>query len=130
MGRVRLDTVPTTSSVHACLATVWRGKIVAYQRYIQRFSGGAISSVTLILQSLNGIQDVQHDRAIAADINNEITSPHNRHLILHYFDCYEPGEEDKYHILEKFITEQTRKQSPTERLHAIWCASRNANTLF
>ncbi|KAF8711487.1 hypothetical protein AX14_013264 [Amanita brunnescens Koide BX004] len=66
------------------------------------------------------LADVQDNQAGAADINNGFTSPHNKHLILHESKGYEPGEEETFRILEKFISEQTRKQSPAERLHAIW----------
>ncbi|KAF8716708.1 hypothetical protein AX14_012230 [Amanita brunnescens Koide BX004] len=79
------------------------------------------------------LAEVQHDKAGAADINNGITSPHNKHLILHDSEGYEPGEEEKFRTLEKFILEQTQKQSPAERLHAIWLcipASYSGGRLF
>jgi hypothetical protein len=76
------------------------------------------------LQSLNEIQNVEHDRAGAANIYKGIISPHNKHLIFHDSQGYEPGDREKFNILKNFITEQTKKQSPTEQLHAIWCAHR------
>ena len=128
MGRVRPIVNSSTSSAHGRPVTVGRGEIVTYQCYLQNVVGGMLS-LTLILQSLNGIKDVQHDRAGSANINKGITSPHNKHLILHDSQGYEPGDKGKFDILEHFITEQTKKQSPAERLHAIWCAHRQRKSI-
>ncbi|KAF8351828.1 kinase-like domain-containing protein [Amanita rubescens] len=85
---------------------------------VGRSGVGKSSLINAIFKA--SLANVEHDRAGAANINKGITSPYNKHLILHDSQGYEPGDKEKFNILENFITEQTKKQSPTERLHAIW----------
>ncbi|KAF8351827.1 kinase-like domain-containing protein [Amanita rubescens] len=61
-----------------------------------------------------------HDRATKANINEEITSEHNKHLIIHDSEGYEPGNEERFNVLEQFITERSQKGAMADRLHAIW----------
>ncbi|KAF8326439.1 hypothetical protein F5887DRAFT_225940 [Amanita rubescens] len=82
-------------------------------------SGAGKSSLINALFKVSSA-DVEYNRAGAANINEEITSPHNKYIIFHNSQGYEPENEEKFNILENFIVEQTEKQSPTERLHAIW----------
>ena len=63
---------------------------------------------------------IQQNQAGTAKINEEFTSPHNKHLIIHDSEGYEPGNEEKFDVLEKFITERSQREPVTERLHAIW----------
>jgi len=66
------------------------------------------------------LADVQRDRGDAADINEGITSPHNKHLILHVFQRYDPESVEKFDVLKQFIEERSQKESLSERLYAIW----------
>ncbi|KAF8334405.1 hypothetical protein F5887DRAFT_1285910 [Amanita rubescens] len=66
------------------------------------------------------LTDVRHFEAGTAKINEGITSPHNKHLVIHNSEGYEPGDEEKFRILEKFITERSQKKTISKRLHAIW----------
>ena len=80
-----------------------------------------------MLQPPNGtyyLKEVQHDRAGTASISEGITSEHNKHLILHDSEGYEPGNEEKFRTLEKFVLERSQTNSVAERLHAIWCVHR------
>lgn len=63
---------------------------------------------------------VEHNKAGYADINREITSPHNDRFVLHDSQGYEPGDDKKFNLLERFITERSRKRRVADRLHAIW----------
>ena len=54
-------------------------------------------------------------------MNKGIISPHDKHLILYDSEDYAPYNSRG---LEKFITEQTQKESSAERLHAIWWGDR------
>jgi hypothetical protein len=112
--------LPIVCSVHDCPLTVRHGKIVTHQRYIQDSSCG-IPSVIVILPSFNIIQQ---DQAGTAKINEEFSSPYNNRLIIHDSEGYEPGNKDKFDVLEKFITERSQREPITEKLHAIWCAYR------
>ncbi|KAF8351788.1 hypothetical protein F5887DRAFT_2985 [Amanita rubescens] len=55
-----------------------------------------------------------------ADVNEEIKSTNNKDLILHDSQGYEPGNVEKFQILEEFITERCQKKDIAEKLHAIW----------
>ncbi|KAF8331196.1 hypothetical protein F5887DRAFT_1287007 [Amanita rubescens] len=101
VGRVRLAAISITCSVHRRSITVWNGEIVSDQ-------------------CKTSLADVQHDRAGSANIDEGIASPHNKHLILHDSQGYEPGDIGKFGILERFITERSQKEPIAERLHAIW----------
>lgn len=57
------------------------------------------------------------------DVNKGITSAHNRHLVIHDSEGYEPGKGEKVRVLEKFIRERCQKERCTDKLHAIWCAN-------
>ncbi|KAF8346248.1 hypothetical protein F5887DRAFT_916923 [Amanita rubescens] len=65
-------------------------------------------------------EDARHFEAGAANINAGFTSPHNECLIVHDSEGYEPGDEEKFRILEKSITERSQKETIGERFHAIW----------
>ena len=74
-------------------------------------------SIVVVLPLFNIIQQ---DPAGTVKINEEFTSPHNEHLIIHDSEGYEPGNEENFDILEKFITERSQLEPIAERLHAIW----------
>jgi predicted GTPase len=69
---------------------------------------------------LNYVQDVKDNQAGSADINHGITTEHNKHLILHDSQGYEPGDEKKFKVLENFIVERSLKKHVGDRIHAIW----------
>ncbi|KAF8736319.1 hypothetical protein AX14_000496 [Amanita brunnescens Koide BX004] len=60
------------------------------------------------------------DQAGTAKINEEFSSPYNKHLIIHDSEGYEPGNDEKFDVLEKFITGRSHQEPFSERLHAIW----------
>ncbi|KAF8351830.1 hypothetical protein F5887DRAFT_3940, partial [Amanita rubescens] len=85
---------------------------------VGRSGVGKSSLINAIFKA--SLADVRHFEAGTADINTGITSPHNKHLAIHDSEGYEPGDEEKFRILEKFITERSQKETIRERLHAIW----------
>ncbi|KAF8696555.1 hypothetical protein AX14_001521 [Amanita brunnescens Koide BX004] len=85
---------------------------------VGRSGTGKSSLINAIFKT--SLAEVQHDQAGKADINKEITSEHNKYLILHDSEGYEPGNDEKFRTLETFITEQSQKEQVSERLHAIW----------
>ena len=56
-----------------------------------------------------------------ADVNKEITSDHNKHLVIHESGGYEPDSWERNRTLKEFIEERS-KEGCSEKLHAIWCA--------
>ncbi|KAF8629773.1 hypothetical protein AX15_003278 [Amanita polypyramis BW_CC] len=66
------------------------------------------------------LADVAHNRAGRADINREMTSEHNKLLALHDSEGYEPGEEKKFGVLERFVRKRSQKKRVADRIHAIW----------
>ncbi|KAF8329944.1 hypothetical protein F5887DRAFT_1163193 [Amanita rubescens] len=66
------------------------------------------------------LADVKHDQAGYANIDEGIASPHNEYLTLHDSRGYEPGDIEKFGILERFITDRSQREPIAERLHAIW----------
>ena len=63
---------------------------------------------------------IQQVQAGTAKINEEFTSPVNKHLIIHDSEGYEAGNIERFDVLEKFIMERGQQDPMTERLHAIW----------
>ncbi|KAF8351823.1 P-loop containing nucleoside triphosphate hydrolase protein [Amanita rubescens] len=63
--------------------------------------------------------DIKHNQAISADVNKGITSAHNKHLVIHDSEGYEPGNGEKVRVLEKFIKGRSQKER-CDKLHAIW----------
>ena len=100
---------------------VWSAYGRLHQRYIHQDPSCGIPSVIAILPSLNVIQQ---DQAGTAKINEEFSSPYNKRLIIHDSEGYEPGNKEKFDVLDKFIIERSQRKPITERLHAIWCAYR------
>ncbi|KAK2463327.1 hypothetical protein APHAL10511_004638 [Amanita phalloides] len=84
---------------------------------VGRTGTGKSSLIDAIFKA--SLTDVQHDQAGTADINREITSNFNEHLILHDSQGYEPGDEEKFNILKGFIVERSKK-GVSEGIHAIW----------
>jgi hypothetical protein len=72
------------------------------------------------------VWEIQHDETAAADVNKEITSEHNKRLVIHESAGYEPENPDKFNTLKKFIEERSKKDRCLEKLHAIWCANRRS----
>ncbi|KAF8716707.1 hypothetical protein AX14_012229 [Amanita brunnescens Koide BX004] len=85
---------------------------------VGRSGTGKSSLINTIFKA--SLAEVQHDRAGTASISEGITSEHNKHLILHDSEGYEPGNEEKFRTLEKFVLERSQTNSVAERLHAIW----------
>ena len=63
---------------------------------------------------------IQQTQAGTAKINDEFTSPINKDVIIHDSEGYEPGDKEKFDVLEKFITKRSNPEPINERLHAIW----------
>ena len=63
-----------------------------------------------------------------ANINQAIASEHNKHIILHDSQGYDPGKPEKFDILTKFVVERSRHDRISERLHAIWYGSTEYET--
>ncbi|KAF8351818.1 kinase-like domain-containing protein [Amanita rubescens] len=85
---------------------------------VGRSGTGKSSLINAIFKA--SLAEVRHDEAGRADIDKGITSPHNEHLIIHDSEGYEPGNEEKFRVLERFIAERSQKDAIAERLHAIW----------
>ena len=67
------------------------------------------------------MQTVEHGRkAGVSDIEKEITSPQNPHLILHDSQGFSHGSGGNFNIVKKFIKTRSRKADLKDRLHAIW----------
>ncbi|KAF8685412.1 hypothetical protein AX14_004000 [Amanita brunnescens Koide BX004] len=59
-------------------------------------------------------------QAAAADVNKGITSDHNKYLVIHESEGYEPDNWEKFHTLKEFIEERSKEGCCGEKLHAIW----------
>ncbi|KAI3600392.1 hypothetical protein WG66_001717 [Moniliophthora roreri] len=65
--------------------------------------------------------EVQHDRPGEADINRSYKSDTNPRFILHDSKGFEPGSEDTWDTVEKFIRDRSSTEQPLkERVHTIW----------
>ncbi|PPQ89283.1 hypothetical protein CVT25_000875 [Psilocybe cyanescens] len=65
--------------------------------------------------------EISHDRAGKADITYGHTSEKNIRFILHDSLGFEPGTEDNWKIVEKFLRQKSAASSPLQdRIHAIW----------
>lgn len=65
--------------------------------------------------------DIAHNRVGKADIAFEYTSDANPRFILHDSQGFEPGSEEKWEVVEKFIRDKCDERLESkERLHAIW----------
>ncbi|KAG6829613.1 hypothetical protein H0H92_004020 [Tricholoma furcatifolium] len=65
--------------------------------------------------------DIPDDRAGIADINKVYQSHDNPRFALHDSKGFEPGMNENWKIVEKFITERSKKKlAIEERLHALW----------
>jgi len=64
---------------------------------------------------------VEHNKPGEADIENEFSSKTNKFFILHDSKGFEPGDDDTFNKVKKFISQRSKEQSETkDRLHAIW----------
>ncbi|KAF8625886.1 hypothetical protein AX15_005146 [Amanita polypyramis BW_CC] len=82
-------------------------------------SGVGKSSLINTIFKVN-FADVQDSQAGRADINEEITSEHNKHLVVHDSQGYETADTEKFNTLTSFILKRSRKDRVADRLHAIW----------
>ncbi|ESK81097.1 hypothetical protein Moror_13360 [Moniliophthora roreri MCA 2997] len=65
--------------------------------------------------------DIQHDRPGEADINRSYESDANPRFILHDSKGFEPGSENTWDAVEKFIRDRSSTDQPLkERVHTIW----------
>ncbi|KAF8716711.1 hypothetical protein AX14_012233 [Amanita brunnescens Koide BX004] len=87
---------------------------------VGRSGVGKSSLINAIFKA--SLANVQHYEEGTANINEGITSPHNKHLIIHDSEGYGPRDDDKFRVLERFITERSQMESIADKVHAIWCA--------
>ena len=66
-------------------------------------------------------QEVSEYNPGKADIDREFTSDANKLFVLHDSKGFEPGDEDNFDIVRRFVEERSDENLKLrDRLHAVW----------
>ena len=66
---------------------------------------------------------MSHVNAGESNIDTEILSDDNDQFVLHDSQGLEPGEEENFGIVKRFIERRNKMPDIKDKLHAIWCVS-------
>lgn len=66
------------------------------------------------------MQTVSKLKAGVSDINTEIISEDNDQFVLHDSQGFEPGEDNNFDIVRKFIEKRSAEPHVKDQIHAIW----------
>ncbi|KAI6043665.1 hypothetical protein EDC04DRAFT_634294 [Pisolithus marmoratus] len=75
-----------------------------------------------LLNRVFGVEaaNVAQDRPGEADIEKELTSPHDDRFIFHNSKGFEPGDSENYETVKSFIEKRRRMPDIKDQLHAVW----------
>lgn len=66
------------------------------------------------------MQTVSKLKAGVSDINTEIISEDNDQFVLHDSQGFEPGEDNNFDLVRKFIEKRSAEHHVKDQIHAIW----------